>query len=373
MNDFVPARLEMARRIRGLTAAATARSIEISPEWYSKIEGQHQTPTDGVVRELARVLEFPVDFFYRPVPARPPIDAFHFRASSRLLKKDEETARALSTVAMELSSWMDDAYRLPEPAIPEIQDLVDGDLSLDAERAAEALRLSWGLGYAPIRNLTLLLESKGARIFSAGGPLKAIDAYSFRDGETPVIFLNVHKTAERLRFDLAHELGHLLLHGGSLNFENGKQKEQEANDFASAFLMPNQDVLGSVRRGLLLEDILRLKGRWGVSAMALTMRANRLGLISDWVYRTLAQQLAAAGFRRSEPGSALVPESSSLLTQLMNDLRSRDEGFLELARVLDVRAQDVRDLMLGLVTFAMSSEQTIKARSTADLRVINGG
>ncbi len=370
MNDFVPARLEMARRIRGMTGTAVAKSVDLSAEWYSKIEGCHQIPTESVIRDLARALEFPVGFFYRPVPARPPVDAFHFRASSRLLKKDEETARALSTVAMELSSWMDDTYRLPAPAIPEIQDLVDGDLSLDAERAAEALRLSWGLGYAPIRNLTVLIESKGARIFSAGGPLKAIDAYSFRDGETPVIFINVHKTAERLRFDLAHELGHLLLHSGSLNFENGKQKEQEANDFASAFLMPRQDVLGSVRRGLLLEDILHLKERWGVSAMALTMRANRLGLISEWVYRTLAQQLASAGFRRSEPGSALTPESSSLLTQLMTDLRARDEGFLELARFLDVRAQDVRDLMLGLVTFALPGDATVKTRSTANLRAL---
>lgn len=62
-----------------------------------------------------------------------------------------------------------------------------------------------------------------------------------------MIFLNVHKSAERLRFDLAHELGHLVMHGGSLHVEPGKEKEQAANDFASAFLMPRADVLGSIR------------------------------------------------------------------------------------------------------------------------------
>ena len=323
-----------------------------------------------MIRTLARVLDFPVDFFFRPIIDLPPADAFHFRATSRLAKRDEQTARSLSILAMELSDWIQESYHSPGAAIPELQDLLDAEQTLPAEDAAEALRGAWGLGTAPIKNLLQLLESKGAKVFSAGGPLQAIDAFSFRHGPTPVLFLNVHKSAERLRFDLAHELGHLVMHGGSLQIEPGKGKEQAANDFASAFLMPRADVLGSIRGNLMLEDILLLKRRWRVSAMALNLRAHRLGVIPDWTYSTLARQLSSAGFRRGEPGSDLLPESSSLLSQVMTDMRSQGKGFVDIARALDVRAQDIRDLMLGLVTFALEGESPSRSLGRANLRVV---
>lgn len=368
-TTFIPARLEMARAIRQMTATDLASAASISAPWISQIENVKKTPGPELVRELARVLNFPVEFFYRPVKSQPPSDAFHFRATSKLAKKDEATARSLSTLAIELSDWIEATYHSPAPAIPEVQDLIGSDDELAPEQAAEAVRGAWGLGVAPIKNLLQLLESKGAKVYSAGGPLQAIDAFSFRHGATPVIFLNVHKSAERLRFDLAHELGHLVMHGGSLNVEPGKEKEQAANDFASSFLMPRSDVIGAIHgNNLMLEDVLTLKRRWRVSAMALNLRAHRLGVISDWTYSTLAKQLSMAGFRRGEPGSDLRAESSSLLTQVMSDMRSRGQGFSELARLLDVRAQDVQDLMLGIVTFAIQGDGVVRSRSTADLR-----
>ncbi|MBN9327090.1 MAG: hypothetical protein BGO38_07365 [Cellulomonas sp. 73-145] len=369
-TTFIPARLEMARSIRQMTATDLAAASGTTAPWVSQAENTKKTPSPELIREFARVLHFPVEFFYRPVMSLPPSDAFHFRATSRLAKKDEATARSLSMLAIELSDWIEATYLAPAPAVPELQDLLDSDDWLPPEQAAEALRGAWGLGVAPIKNLLQLLESKGTKVFSAGGPLQAIDAFSFRQGATPVIFLNVHKSAERLRFDLAHELGHLVMHGGSLHVAPGKEKEQAANDFASAFLMPRADVLGAIRGNLMLEDVLVLKRRWRVSAMALNLRAHRLGVISEWTYSTLAKQLSMAGFRRGEPGSDLLIESSSLLTQVMTDLRSHGQGFVEIARALDVRAQDIRDLMLGLVTFAMEGDAINRARSTANLRVV---
>ncbi|SFS17001.1 Zn-dependent peptidase ImmA, M78 family [Microbacterium sp. cf046] len=368
-TTFIPERLEMARAIRQMTGVELAAATGITAPWISQIENVKKTPGSELVREFARALNFPIEFFYRPVKSQPPLDAFHFRATSKLAKKDEATARSLSTLAIELSDWIEATYHSPPPNVPEQQDLIGSDDELAPEQAAEAVRGAWGLGVAPIKNLLQLLESKGAMVYSAGGPLQAIDAFSFRHGATPVIFLNVHKSAERLRFDLAHELGHLVMHGGSLNVEPGKEKEQAANDFASSFLMPRSDVIGAIRgNNLMLEDVLMLKRRWRVSAMALNLRAHRIGVISDWTYSTLAKQLSMAGFRRGEPGSDLRAESSSLLTQVMSDMRSRGQGFSELARLLDVRAQDVQDLMLGIVTFAIQGEGMVRSRSAADLR-----
>lgn len=367
-TNFIPARLEMARAIRQMTATDLAAAAGTTSPWVSQAENMKKTPSPELIREFARVLNFPLDFFYRPVASLPPSDAFHFRASSRLAKKDEATARSLSTLAIELSDWIEATYRAPAPAVPELQDLIDSEDDLAPEQAAEALRGAWGLGVAPIKNLLQLLESKGAKVYSAGGPLQAIDAFSFRHGSTPVIFLNIHKSAERLRFDLAHELGHLVMHGGSLHVEPGKEKEQAANDFASSFLMPRADVLGAIRGNLMLEDIMVLKRRWRVSAMALNLRAHRLGVISEWTYGSLAKQLSMAGFRRGEPGSDLRAESSSLLTQVMSDMRGRGEGFADIAKALSVRAQDIQDLMLGIVTFAIQGDGLGRSRSTAELR-----
>jgi len=353
-TSFVPARLSLARAIRQMTASDLSNAVGVSATWISQAENQKKAPSPDLVREFARVLDFPVEFFYRPLKDQPPADAFHFRATSKLAKRDETTARSLSTLAIELSDWIEATYRSPAPAIPEVQELIDADNDLAPEQAAEALRGAWGMGVAPVDNLLQLLEFKGAKIYSAGGPLRGIDAFSFRHGATPVIFLNVHKSAERLRFDLAHELGHLVMHGGSLHVEPGKAKEQAANDFASAFLMPRSDVIGAMRgNNLMLEDVLVLKRRWRVSAMALNLRAHRLGVISDWTYGTLAKQLSMAGFRRGEPGSDLRAETSSLLTQVMSDMRARGGGFSEIARTLNVRPRDVQDLMLGLVMFSI--------------------
>lgn len=367
---FIPARLELARAVRQVSATAIATETGVSAAWVSQVENARRSPSNELVRDIARILDFPTEFFYRPVSASPPSDAFHFRATSRLAKRDERRARALAAFAIELSDWIERSYVAPPPAVPELQDLLDAESDLPPEQAAESLRGHWGLGTAPIKDLLQLLEAKGAKVFSVGGPLQAVDAFSFRNTETPIIFLNVHKSAERLRFDLAHELGHLVMHGGSLQVAPGKEKEQAANDFASAFLMPRADVLGSIRGNLMLEDILVLKRRWRVSAMALNLRAHRLGVISDWTYGTLARQLSSAGFRRGEPGSDLRPESSSLLTQVLSDLRAQGSGFAEIAKALDVRSGDVRDLMLGLVTFALEGHAIQPSRSRADLRVV---
>lgn len=90
--------------------------------------------------------------------------------------------------------------------------------------------------------------------------------------------------------------------------------------------------------------------------MALNLRAHRLGVISEWTYGTLAKQLSMAGFRRGEPGSDLLAETSSLLTQVLSDVRSRGEGFSDIAKKLDARPRDAQDLMLGIVTFAIQGD-----------------
>lgn len=362
----------MARSLRGFTASALAKTADVTPEWLSKVERNRTTPSDELIGKLAKILDFPVDFFSREPAPLPSTDAFHFRASSKLALKDETAARSLASLASELSEWMDRTYALPTPGIPEIQDLVGAEINAGSEVAAEALRNFWGLGTAPISNMVTLLESKGARIFSVSGSYQAIDAFSFRHDGNAIIFLNPTKSAERLRFDLAHELGHLLLHGGSLYEEDSKLRERQANDFASAFLMPRAGLLGSLRGNVSLDELPRLRDTWKVSAMATTVRLHQLSVFSDWTYRLMCQELAKRGFRRGEPGSTLIPESSSLWAQVLSDLRAQNLGFPYLANLVGVRAADVRSLLVGLVPLAINGGAAQPSKGSGDLRVVGG-
>jgi Zn-dependent peptidase ImmA (M78 family)/transcriptional regulator with XRE-family HTH domain len=360
----------MARSLRGLTATALAKAAEVTPEWLSKVERDRTTPSSELIARLASELNLPVEFFFREPADLPSAESFHFRASSKLAQKDETAARTVASLASELSEWMDSTYRLPTPGIPEIQELADVDFEAGPDVAAEALRNYWGLGTAPISNMVGLLESKGARVFSVSGSLQAIDAFSFRHHGNAIVFLNPSKSAERLRFDLAHELGHLLLHGGSLYENESKARERQANDFASAFLMPRAGLLGSIRGNVAVDSLLPLRDYWRVSAMAVAVRLHQLGVTSDWSYRRMCQELAQRGFRRSEPGSTLTPESSSLWSQILTDLREQDLGFTFLAGLIKVRALDVRSLLVGLVPMALAGGSSKSARGSADLRLV---
>lgn len=360
----------MARSIRQVSASSLAEEAEISAPWLSKIENNKEIPSADLIRKFSRILNFPSPFFYRPIKTSPPSDAFHFRATSRLAKRDEERARFVAVVALELTDWVETNYVVPTASVPELQDLLEADNYVSPEDAAKIVRRNWSLGSAPITNILQLLEAKGAKVFSAGGPHKSIDAFSFRHADTPLIFLNVHKTPERLRFDLAHELGHLIMHGGSLNIESGKEKEQQANDFASEFLMPREDLLGAIKGTLTLEDLLILKRRWRVSAMALNLRAYRLGILSEWQYASFARQLSRAGFRRGEPGSELTPETSSLLNQIVGDLRSQGKGLGTLANIMEVSIDDIRGLLLGLTTLGIAGGSSTSRPSRAALRLV---
>ncbi len=77
--------------------------------------------------------------------------------------------------------------------------------------------------------------------------------------------------------------------------------------------------------------------------------------------------------RHTDLGAFHPPHSYETLIASLRSIcsvRAQGKGFMDIARALDVRAQDIRDIMLGLVTFAIEGEASNRLRSRADLRVI---
>lgn len=118
----------------------------------------------------------------------------------------------------------------------------------------------------------------------------------------------------RQRFDLAHELGHLVMHADAE--PGGRIVEEQAHRFASELLMPGEQLAPLLPRSMnagAWAALARLKEQWGVSMQALLFRARRLGVLGDVSYRNAMTTASARGWRRSEPGQVKVLEQPSLL------------------------------------------------------------
>jgi len=257
---------------------------------------------------------------------------------------NREAALASGALAMHLSDWLDQRFALPDSALPDLREE-------DPETAAIALRTQWGLGERPVRNMVHLLESKGVRVFSMAEDTAEIDAYCTWRDTTPFIFLNTMKSAERSRFDAAHELGHLVLHRHS--DPQGKEAEHEANRFASAFLMPRGSILAHAPILPNISTLIRLKQFWIVSLSALTYRLHSLNLLTDWHYRSLCIEISQRGYRSREPGSA-TPEMSLLLKKIFESLRDDGMTKADLAKDLNYNIDDLDAVVFGLILTSIS-------------------
>jgi Zn-dependent peptidase ImmA (M78 family) len=103
-----------------------------------------------------------------------------------------------------------------------------------------------------------------------------------------------------LRYTLAHELGHLVLHSQRRFVD--VEAEEEANRFAGAFMLPAErmrEALGSLVP--TLRTFQYMKAHWGVSMQAIIMRGADLGLLDANRKRSLFKQLSARQWRKSEP------------------------------------------------------------------------
>ena len=356
--EFTADRLAFARSRAGKTRASLAKEVAISPRMLAHYEAGDHVPSEEMIDKLSKALGVPGAFFAAPPIAEVGAGDVHFRALSKMSAIKRDAALASGSLAIELSAWLDERMHLPAPLVP----VYDRGASAP-ETSARRLRLEWDMGYAKIRNVVHLVEAHGVRVFSLPSHLADVDAFSFWWKGTPYMLLNTRKSAERGRFDVAHELGHLVMHG-AYDVPTGREREWEANRFAAAFLMPEDAVLASGLRNPSLETILAAKKRWGVSAMALTHRLHELGVITDWTYTSTCRRLSQMGYRSGEPDPDPAPrESSQVLDKAFALLRDRGITASTIARDLAVHSESVRELVFGLVLTSIDGGRTGDSQS----------
>ncbi|OTG98733.1 helix-turn-helix domain-containing protein [Acinetobacter sp. ANC 4973] len=380
---FNMGRFDLARQRRGLTKRELAHRLEVTDRtvsnWYN-----NQEVDEKILEKAAEILDFPINFFYGREVEKIQVESVSFRALTKMTARKRDMAISQTILAEMISDWIDQNFELPLPNVPDLHEL-RSDFStatigsLDEadendvryyleysypEACADTVRKAWGLGEQPIPNLIALLESKGIRVFSLTDEAQDVDACCRWTSGRPFIFLNTSRTAERCRFDLAHELGHLVMHKHGII--EGIHVEQEANAFASAFLMPRRSLLAHPLRIPSLKSILSKKEIWQVSAAALTYRYNKLGIITDWNATSIYKQLAQRG-RNNEP-NPIPHESSLLLDKVFQALAQENFDLSKLTNDLCLNLVEVNNLTFNLI----SKYQNLEAlRRRSELTVLD--
>lgn len=369
MEGFNYNRLDLARRRRGLTKGKLADEAGISPRNLTAYEKHEYEPDALTVVRLAAVVGFPKEFLYGPDIEEPSPEGASFRSMTRMPARVRHQALASGALAFTLAAWIDRHFDLPEPDVPEFP-------GLDPETAAEAVREAWGLGERRIPNIVHLLEAHGVRVFSLSEESTKVDAFSQWLGAVPYVFLNTKKTAERSRMDAAHELGHLVLHGHG--GPRGREAENQAHAFGSAFLMPAGSVLASAPTNGSFDKLVKAKYRWNVSVANLAYRMHKLGMLTDWQYRSVFIELSRRGGRDKEPVAPgkepLRQETSQVLEKVFRALRDDKITKAAIAQELHIPPQDLSDSVFGLVLTQLqgggTGGRTTLGRGKPDLRVV---
>jgi Zn-dependent peptidase ImmA (M78 family)/transcriptional regulator with XRE-family HTH domain len=337
---FNPRRLSLARKRRRLTATALAERASLAVDTISRLENGAHSPDQDTVAKLVRALNFPEQFFFDGEPEDIDTGAVSFRSFSKMSAKERDAAISAGSLGLQLGAWVEERFSLPAPK------LLDLSYETDPEAAAHSMRQFWGIGEKPVGDMMGLLELNGVRLFSLSENTASVNAFSFWRDSKPFVFLNNFKTAESSIFDAAHELGHLVMHKHGDPKET-RSAEREANSFASAFLMPANDVKARVSRRVTIDVLLKAKMRWRVSAMAMAYRLNSLRLLSDWQYKSLCIELGKRGYRSGEP-IGIERETSTIWRKVLGQLWSEKTTKNDIAAALHLPLDELEGLIWDL-------------------------
>lgn len=323
-RNIVPERLRQARIVRGLTIQELADEIGVTRQSVSQYELGQSNPSPAVLRKVIMTLKFPRGFFYKPMRIKnAPSGTAFFRSYATAKKKGKDQVEERHELFMEICEYLSRYINFPKVNIPNFEQFnLRDDIGLEEiEEIANKVRSHWGLGLGPISNVTLLLEKQGFFITRNATDEQAVDGFSNMEGERPFIFLSSGKgCAVRTRFDVAHELGHIILHQGIeqgqlMDKEYFNKIERQAHKFAGAFLLPRESFINEVY-STSIDHFVSLKERWKVSIAAMVMRCQDVGLFTESQNLYLQKQISQRRWRKREPlDDVLTPENPVLIKQ----------------------------------------------------------
>lgn len=291
-------RLKLARASAGLSLRELAERMGnvVTAQAIGKYERNEDMPGSRALMALATTLG--ISEAYLLSDEELTLEGVDFR--KKRAAKEEATIEAQTLQLLERYLAVEDLLGLksveweqPRSAPWLVQEI------RDAEDAARSIREEWGLGHDPVPKLAELLEERGIKVLSINlDDIDGLAARVMRKGRDAARVVVVRKNiwAERKRFTLAHELGHMVMTPGA-----GVDEELAAHRFAGAFLMPADVVraeVGAQRSAISIGELVALKQRFGVSVQAIAFRCRDLGIIEKKAFSDLFREFTRRGWRK---------------------------------------------------------------------------
>jgi Zn-dependent peptidase ImmA (M78 family)/DNA-binding XRE family transcriptional regulator len=314
MHEFNPEMLVLARESRGHTQLELALLLGIEQGTLSKVESGTIPISDQLIAKAAHVLKYPKNFFFQNERIYGfGSSVFYHRKRQGLPLKHlrqlhaEMNIRRFGIQRLLRATTVDTVSKFHRYHPEEYRGKI--------EVIARAVRSAWRISPGSLRNLTETLENAGAVVIRCDFGTRKADAISeWIEPNPPIFFVNAHPdiTGDRLRFSLAHELGHVVMHQYPV-----PDMEDQADRFAAEFLLPEKEIAPQLTR-LNLPKLATLKRQWKVSMSCLIEQAYRIGNISKSQRSRLIIQLRADTHSYREPIDTDIPiEKPSLLDELI--------------------------------------------------------
>lgn len=329
--------LKLVRYFYRMSLQDVADQLGISRQYLHKFETKQSSPDDDMLRKISEIYKVRPEFFYQN-KSTVQEDQVHFRKLQRSKEIDKQslisTAEYVDRLLIDVEGKLNGKVTLPTFELPKL-DKFDIDKPLDIERIAEYCRKEWGLGLGAISNMTRLCESLGIVVISYDrhGENSDIDALSVTLKRPIIVRSSSKQSACRLRFDLAHELAHLLFHEGIVT--GCRKTESQANHFAGAFLLPRAIMIKyfpNIFSGSQFnwKNMSEFKKHFKVSKAAILYRAKQLSLLTESQYRTGVISLKNKGESKQEVEDNLIElEEPELLDSCFTYLAEKESIYIE--------------------------------------------
>jgi Zn-dependent peptidase ImmA (M78 family)/DNA-binding XRE family transcriptional regulator len=314
-----PKMIILAREARGITQLELADLAGINRSNISRFEQEFSGFSDGVLEKIMAALKFPEAFFTQGEEILPP---------ALYRKRDKVPAKVLTYIDANINIYRLNIRKLIEAMqieAPQLPFLPISEIGTPEEVAVK-LRKLWKFPKGQVENLTLHLEKQGIITLPVDFKTDRVDSRSILiDNKYPVIFYNKSLLGDRLRFSLAHEIGHLVMHTRQALLSS-ETVGHEANVFAAEFLMPGEDIIDDFKENLTIDLLARLKKKWQVSMQSVLYRASDLGKLTENQKRYIIGQFNALKIRRREPVELDIPiEKGNLLRDLITKYRTKQK------------------------------------------------
>lgn len=343
-------RIRQARLMAGLTLDALADKVELTHTTIQKYEKGKLVPSSGQLLKIAAACGLRMEYFFRSNSVE--LSEGQFRAQKALGQKKREAVRLL--VQAKAEKWCELINAFPKPPVSPFArggQISQPVRSLDElEEVADRFRTKWKLGAVPVGSMKQFLETIGVIVVELDIDDKKFSGYEAvvtapGGVRIPVVAVSKVWPADRQRFTLAHELGHLLLLG---RLAPGVDEEKACDRFAGAFLTPKAAVVhcfGDSRRRLDLRELMELKKQFGVSVASWVMRCVQCGVIGESEYVRLQKLMSKLGWKKGEPSAGLQPERSLLFQQLV--YRAISENYVSESKAAELLGIPLTELVLG--------------------------